>query len=106
MIRRPKAAIYRMDAKVKATLHWVSAAHAVSAEVRRFEHLFRQREPRRRRGPDRGRQSELDDGHCEARIEPALAADAIGTQVQFERLGYFCVDPDSKRRSSPSSTRS
>lgn len=82
--------------KVKATLHWVSARHAVSAEVRKFEHLFLSETP--------GAEADLIaavNPHSlsvisDAKIEPVLAQDAVGAQVQFERLGYFCVDTDSK----------
>ncbi|MBN2839658.1 MAG: glutamine--tRNA ligase/YqeY domain fusion protein [Coriobacteriia bacterium] len=82
--------------KVKATLHWVSAAHAVSAEVRLYDHLFVDAHP----GSD-GR--ELFEGLAsdseiiirDAMLEPALAETSVGQTVQFERLGYFCLDPDS-----------
>lgn len=80
--------------KVKATMHWVSAEHAISAEVRRFQHLFLNENPAAEDdliaalNPDS--LTIIDD----AKIEPVLATDAIGAQVQFERLGYFCVDPD------------
>jgi glutaminyl-tRNA synthetase len=80
--------------KVKATLHWVSAAHAVTGEVRLYDHLF----PR----PDPGAEGDvLDDlnpdslvtlGDC--RLEPSLAAMPPGETLQFERQGYFCPDPD------------
>ncbi len=80
--------------KVKATLHWVSAAHAVPAEVRLYDHLFAR--------PDPGAEGDvLDDLNPEslevideAKLEPALSEAALGTPVQFERLGYFCLDPD------------
>jgi glutaminyl-tRNA synthetase len=81
--------------KVKATLHWVSAPHAVSAEVRLFDTLFS--------SPDPGADGDfLDDVNpdsleviSDARLEPSLASLSPGDRVQFERLGYFCVDPDS-----------
>lgn len=80
--------------KVKATLHWVSANHAKSAEVRRFTHLFADENP--------GAAEDLIAAVnresmtvAKAKVEPILAEDAVGAQVQFERLGYFCVDPDS-----------
>ena len=80
--------------KVKATLHWVSAAHAVSAEVRLYDHLFE--------CPDPGAGSDfLDDLNpdsleviSDARLEPSLATLSPGDRVQLERLGYFCADPD------------
>ncbi len=81
--------------KVKATLHWVSAAHAVTAEVRLYDRLFKSEEPGA--GGDF-----LDDINAdslevvaEARLEPDLGQMAVGATVQFERLGYFCVDRDS-----------
>ena len=85
--------------KVKSTIHWVSAAHAVDAEVRIYENLFTKENP-----------SDVEEGQdftanlnpnsleviTSAKLEPSLANAAIGGQYQFERLGYFCVDPDSK----------
>jgi len=80
----------------KATLHWVSAAHAVPAEVRLYDHLFSDpfpgadgRDPFEGIDPD----SETVLGACV--VEPALVGAPIGATVQFERLGYFCPDPDS-----------
>ena len=80
--------------KVKGTIHWVSAAHAVEAEVRLYDRLFLSEKPE-----ESG--SFLDDLNpaslevvTDAKLEPALAAAASGTSFQFERLGYFCVDPD------------
>jgi glutaminyl-tRNA synthetase len=84
--------------KVKGTLHWVSAKHAVEAEVRIYDRLFKVEHP----GEEEGRDllDELNPNALEvvggARIEPALASVAPGERVQFERVGYFCVDPDSK----------
>jgi glutaminyl-tRNA synthetase len=80
--------------KVKATLHWVSAAHAVPAEVRLYDHLFAR--------PDPGAEGDvLDDLNPESLVtltdcmlEPSLAAVPLGETVQFERQGYFCPDPD------------
>ena len=85
--------------KVKSTIHWVSAAHAIPAEIRLYENLFLKENP-----------SEVEDGKDwtdnlnpnsleivnEAKLEPSLANAQTGTPYQFERLGYFCVDPDSK----------
>ena len=81
--------------KVQATLHWVSAATAVSAEVRLYEHLFANPEPDAADFADQinPRSLEL---IADARLEPALAADNAHEPVQFERLGYFCRDPDSR----------
>lgn len=84
--------------KIKGTIHWVSVPHAVSAEVRLYEHLFT--------SPTPGNTPEgveftdlLNPGSMRvvtAQVEPALAEFPAGSRVQFERLGYFCVDPDSK----------
>jgi glutaminyl-tRNA synthetase len=85
--------------KVKATIHWVSAAHAVDAEVRIYENLFLKENP-----------SDVEEGQdvldnlnpnsleiiADAKVEPSLSNATAGTRYQFERLGYFCVDPDSK----------
>jgi glutaminyl-tRNA synthetase len=85
--------------KVKATIHWVAAASAVNAEVRIYENLFSKENP-----------SDVEEGKdvldnlnpnsleiiADAKLEPSLAAAAVGSRYQFERLGYFCVDPDSK----------
>jgi glutaminyl-tRNA synthetase len=84
--------------KVKATLHWVSAPHAVPAEVRLYDHLFRTEDPD---DPDAGGdwRSNLNPDSLErlteCRVEPSLAAATPGERFQFERLGYFCIDPDS-----------
>jgi len=81
--------------KVKATLHWVSAEHAVDAEVRLYDRLFSVEEP----GAAGDFRADLNPSSLEviptAKIEPAAGALAPGARVQFERLGYFCVDPDS-----------
>jgi glutaminyl-tRNA synthetase len=89
--------------KVKGTLHWVSASHALAAEVRLHEHLFLKENP-----------NEVEDGKdftdylnpnslkklTNCMVEPGLAASGPGDRIQFERLGYFCVDAkDSKEGS-------
>ncbi len=83
--------------KVKGTLHWVSAAHAVPAEVRLYETLFTAAEPGAASGDFL---ADLNPSSLEivprAWAEPSLASAAAGQRVQFERLGYFCVDPDSR----------
>jgi glutaminyl-tRNA synthetase len=83
--------------KVKATLHWVSAAHAVPAEVRLYDRLFTAQNPG---GGDSDFLTQMNPGSLEvvtnAKVEPSLATAAPGTRYQFERLGYFCVDVDSK----------
>jgi glutaminyl-tRNA synthetase len=85
--------------KVKATIHWVSAQHAVNAEVRVYENLFSKENP-----------SDVPEGQdftanlnpnsleiiTDAKLEPSLAAAKAGDRYQFERLGYFCADLDSK----------
>ena len=82
--------------KVKATLHWVSAAHARDAEVRLYDRLFTIENPA---DPPRGDYREyLNPGSLEVltgcKVEPDLAGATPGSRFQFERLGYFCVDPD------------
>ena len=83
--------------KVKATLHWVSAAHAVKAEVRLYEHLFTQKDP-----------EDVPEGDdftstlnpeslktlTDCRLEPSLKDADPFSRYQFERLGYFCIDPE------------
>jgi glutaminyl-tRNA synthetase len=85
--------------KVKSTIHWVSAPHALDAEVRIYENLFSKENP-----------NEVEAGQdftanlnpksleviADAKVEPSLADPALGNRYQFERLGYFCVDTDSK----------
>jgi glutaminyl-tRNA synthetase len=81
--------------KVKATLHWVSAAHAVDAEVRLYDRLFNVENPG---AGDADFLTQLNphslDVLTHAKVEPSLANAASGTRFQFERLGYFCVDAD------------
>jgi glutaminyl-tRNA synthetase len=85
--------------KVKATIHWVSATHALPAEVRLYGHLFTTPDPDDV-PPGQDFRANLDPASLEilsgCRVEPALAAMPAGSRVQFERLGYFCVDPDSR----------
>ena len=83
------------DRKVKATLHWVSAAHAVEAEVRLYDRLFSHENPlsfedfREALNPDSLKVLTA------CKLEPGLAAAEPGFRCQFERLGYFCADRDS-----------
>jgi glutaminyl-tRNA synthetase len=83
--------------RVKGTIHWVSARHARDAEVRLYDRLFQSADP-----GEGGRDplSDLNPQSLErltaCKVEPALADAAAGTRFQFERLGYFCVDPDSR----------
>jgi glutaminyl-tRNA synthetase len=86
--------------KVKSTLHWVSAEHALEAEVRLYEHLFSKEDP-----------TDVEDGTdfmtylnqnslevlTSCRVEPSLAGASPESRYQFERLGYFYVDPDSSQ---------
>jgi glutaminyl-tRNA synthetase len=86
--------------KVKATLHWLSAGHAVPAEVRLFDRLFVAENPDGVEGKDykellNPRSLEV---LAKAFVEPSLASALGGERYQFERLGYFCVDPDSDSR--------
>jgi glutaminyl-tRNA synthetase len=83
--------------RVKGTLHWVSAAHAVDAEVRLYDHLFTKPDPDDYpEGQDY--KANLNPGSLEVltdcKLEPSLRGTAAGSRFQFERLGYFCADPD------------
>lgn len=82
--------------KVRGTIHWVSAAHAKTAEVRIYDHLFAEEEP----GKERDWLEDLNPDSLDVRstcyLEPALQEAETGIAVQFERLGYFCADPDSR----------
>ena len=88
--------------KVKATLHWVSAAHSLQAQVRLYDHLFTKPDPD---DEEEGRdfKSYLNPKSLETltscRVEPSLAGATPGARYQFERQGYFCVDPDSAKGS-------
>jgi glutaminyl-tRNA synthetase len=85
--------------KVKSTIHWVSAAHALDAEVRIYDKLFTKEDPNQ---VEEGQEftANLDPNSLEviarAKLEPSLANAPVEGRYQFERLGYFCVDPDSK----------
>ena len=84
--------------KVKATIHWVSAEHAVNAEVRLYDNLFAKENPDEvEEGKDFT--ANLNPNSLEiisnAKLEPSLANAGSGSRYQFERLGYFCVDKDS-----------
>jgi glutaminyl-tRNA synthetase len=83
--------------KVKSTIHWVSAAHAIDAEVRLYDTLFTCENPNEvAEGGDFT--DNLNPNSLEVvsgcKLEPSLCAAAPGSRYQFERLGYFCVDPD------------
>jgi glutaminyl-tRNA synthetase len=80
--------------KVRATLHWVSAAHSLPAEVRLYNPLFTRPDP----GAEGDFMADLNPRSLEvlteSRVEPALAAAILAEPIQFERQGYFCLDPD------------
>ena len=78
--------------RVKSTLHWISAGHSVPAEVRVYDKLFTEESPTPESDVD-PRSLTVVTG---ARVDPAIEALPAGTTLQFERLGYFCKDPDSK----------
>jgi glutaminyl-tRNA synthetase len=82
--------------KVQATLHWVAAADAVPAEIRLYSHLFNRPDP----GADGDALADLNPQSLEvltgALVEPALLDTPVGDAVQFERTGYFALDPDSR----------
>jgi glutaminyl-tRNA synthetase len=82
--------------KVKATLHWVSAAHAVDAEVRLYDRLFKSEEPDRAGDYHEDLNPASLEVVTAAKVEPSAASAAAETRFQFERLGYFCVDADSQ----------
>ena len=84
--------------KVRGTIHWVSARHALPAEARLYDHLFTAEYPEDlpegvdyREGLNSGSLQRIAD----CLVEPSLAGAAAGARYQFERVGYFCVDPDS-----------
>ena len=82
--------------KVQATLHWVAAADSLPAEIRLYNPLFTRPDP----GVGDDFFADLNPESLEiltdARVEPALAETALGEAVQFERQGYFCLDPDAR----------
>lgn len=84
--------------KVKSTIHWVSAQHALDAEVRLYENLFTKEDPNDAPGGQDFR-ANLNPNSLEvianAKLEPSVNGASVETRYQFERLGYFCVDPDS-----------
>ena len=84
--------------KVKSTIHWVSAAHAIEAEIRLYDNLFAVENPN---AVPEGQEFTVNlnpnslEIVSDAKLEPGLRSAAVGTRYQFERLGYFCVDKDS-----------
>ncbi len=84
--------------RVKGTLHWVSAARALPVEVRLYDHLFTKEDPYDvEEGEDylSNLSPDSEKVNRQALVEPSLKEVPVGTTVQFERVGYFCVDPDS-----------
>jgi glutaminyl-tRNA synthetase len=87
--------------KVKSTIHWVSTAHAIEAEIRIYDKLFTKADPGDF-NEEAGESflSNLNPNSLEvvtgAKLEPSLANAKVEQHFQFERVGYFCVDPDSK----------
>ena len=83
--------------KVKSTLHWVSAPHSIPAEIRLYDHLFTKPDPDDVE-PGKDYLANLNPNSLEvlhnARLEPSLKTAKPGDSFQFERMGYFCVDPD------------
>jgi glutaminyl-tRNA synthetase len=90
--------------KVKGTLHWVSAKHAITAMVRLYNHLFSKENPN---AVEEGKEfsdylnPESLEVLTNCKLEPGLKNAAPGTRVQFERLGYFCVDSTDSKQGSP-----
>jgi glutaminyl-tRNA synthetase len=80
----------------KATLHWLSAAHAVRAEIRLYDHLFSRPEPGADGGDIIGDLNPASETVRPGFVEAAAAETAVGETIQFERLGYFAPDPDSR----------
>ena len=82
--------------KVKATLHWVSASDSIDAEIRKYDRLFKTAEPDK----NDNFMDEINPNSLEilsnCKLEPSLRDAKVGEAIQFERLGYFCKDPDSK----------
>ena len=81
--------------KVKATLHWVAAASAIEAEVRLYDRLFKVEQP----GAEHDYRQDLNPDSLQlrtAKVEPGAASVKPGERYQFERIGYFCVDPDTR----------
>ena len=95
--------------KVKATIHWVSATHALPAEVRLYDHLFTKEDPDDvAEGSDwlTNINSKSLERLAFCRVEPYLADAKPGERFQFERLGYFCVDSEDSSPNKPLFNRS
>ena len=85
-------------------MHWVDANTSITAQVRRFGHLFTSENPAAEQDLHAALNPDSKTVIEKAMLEPALAAEPVGAQVQFERLGYFCVDAI-QQLTSRSSTR-
>ena len=83
--------------KVKGTLHWVSIQHALDAEVRQYDHLFQDADPTEAHGKDLLNLFNPNSKTVikNSKVEPGLIDAVTGASYQFERVGYFCVDPES-----------
>jgi glutaminyl-tRNA synthetase len=84
--------------KVRGTLHWVSATHALNAEVRLYDHLFTKSDPRDvEEGEDFRSYTNPDSLEvlASSKVEPSLGGAMAGSRFQFLRMGYYCADPDS-----------
>lgn len=84
--------------KVKGTLHWVSVAHAIDAEVRLYDRLFVKEEPDVVDKEDENFKSNINPDSLKiitGKIEPGVLGAKAADKFQFQRLGYFCIDPDS-----------
>jgi len=79
--------------KVKSTIHWVSAAHSLEAEVRLYDKLFLERNPEAAEDYAASLNPDSLQTLASCRVEPSLAGVAPGSRYQFERQGYFCADP-------------
>ena len=80
--------------KVKSTMHWVSAAHAIDCESRLYDNLFLEEAT----GDEADFTASLNPKSLEvrtAKVEPSVQGAPVGTRYQFERVGYFCIDKDS-----------
>ena len=86
------------DKKVKGTLSWVSVSHSIGAELRLYDRLFLEENPLADKETDFKEFINPDSLEVltESRLEPSLGDAAPGDIFQFERQGYFCVDPDSE----------
>ncbi|MCE5228765.1 glutamine--tRNA ligase/YqeY domain fusion protein [bacterium] len=91
--------------KVKATIHWVNTETAVNAEVRLYDHLFTREDPNKVDSEDLDWKTNINPNSLEAlkdcKLEPALAEASPGEGIQFERMGYFCIDSKDSKPGAP-----